>query len=142
MNTLIISKDIYTALTLHNSSSGSGSGSGDGSLYSYVGTRVFPIVADEGTNYPFITYQRTGITASRTKCGIYEDTVNFSVNILTQDYLSGLEIGDEVRKAIEKNLTCTIEGCSYSDILLVGANEQYSADGYVQTLNFQVIVNN
>lgn len=144
MNTLIISKDIYTALTQHNEQSGSGSGNGDReiNLYSYVGNRVFPIVADEGTSYPFLTYKRTGITSYSCKCGIYEDTVNFSVNILTQDYLSGLEIGNLVRKAIEKNLICTIEGCTYNDIMLVGASEQYSADGYVQTLNFQVQVNN
>lgn len=142
MNTLIISKDIYTALTEQNPSSGSGSGNGDTTLYSYIQNRVFPIVAEEGTKYPFLTYNRTSISSSRTKCGIYEDTVNFSVNILTTDYFSGLEIGNLVRVAIERSLVCTIEGCTYSDIQLVGATEQFTNEGYVQTLNFQVIVNN
>ena len=138
MNTLIISKDIYTALTEHNQTSGSGSGSGDGSLYSYIENRVFPIVAEEGTKYPFITYNRTSVSSNRTKCGIYEDTVNFSVNILTTDYISGLEIGNLVIDAIFKKLISTIADCDYRDIQLVGGNEQFTNDGYVQTLNFQV----
>lgn len=129
MNTLNISKDIYTALTTN------------ADLTALINNRVFPIVAEEGTQYPFLTYNRTSITSYRTKCGIYEDTVNFSVNILTTDYLGGLDIGNLVRVAIEKNLICTIEGLQYRDIQLVGATEQFTNDGYVQTLNFQVIVN-
>lgn len=129
MNTLNISKDIYTALTTN------------ADLTALINNRVFPIVAEEGTNYPFLTYNRTSITSYRTKCGIYEDTVNFSVNILTTDYLGGLDIGNLVRVAIEKNLICTIEGLQYRDIQLVGATEQFTNEGYVQTLNFQVIVN-
>lgn len=129
MNTLNISKDIYTALTTN------------ADLTALINNRVFPIVAEEGTQYPFLTYNRTSITSYRTKCGIYEDTVNFSVNIITTDYLGGLDIGNLVRVAIEKNLICTIEGLQYRDIQLVGATEQFTNDGYVQTLNFQVIVN-
>lgn len=129
MNTLNISKDIYTALTTN------------ADLTALINNRVFPIVAEEGTQYPFLTYNRTSITSYRTKCGIYEDTVNFSVNILTTDYLGGLDIGNLVRFAIEKNLICTIEGLQYRDIQLVGATEQFTNEGYVQTLNFQVIVN-
>lgn len=129
MNTLNISKDIYTALTTN------------ADLTAMINNRVFPIVAEEGTNYPFLTYNRTSISSNRTKCGIYEDTVNFSVNILTTDYLGGLDIGNLVRVAIEKNLICTIEGLQYRDIQLVGATEQFTNEGYVQTLNFQVIVN-
>lgn len=129
MNTLNISKDIYTALTTN------------ADLTTLINNRVFPIVAEEGTQYPFLTYNRTSITSYRTKCGIYEDTVNFSVNILTTDYLGGLDIGNLVRVAIEKNLICTIEGLQYRDIQLVGATEQFTNEGYVQTLNFQVIVN-
>lgn len=129
MNTLNISKDIYTALTTN------------ADLTALINNRVFPIVAEEGTNYPFLTYNRTSISSNRTKCGIYEDTVNFSVNILTTDYLGGLDIGNLVRVAIEKNLICTIEGLQYRDIQLVGATEQFTNEGYVQTLNFQVIVN-
>jgi hypothetical protein len=129
MNTLNISKDIYTALTTN------------ADLTALINNRVFPIVAEEGTQYPFLTYNRTSITSYRTKCGIYEDTVNFSVNILTTDYLGGLDIGNLVRVAIEKNLICTIEGLQYRDIQLVGATEQFTNEGYVQTLNFQVIVN-
>lgn len=128
MNTLNISKDIYTALTTN------------ADLTALINNRVFPIVAEEGTNYPFLTYNRTSISSNRTKCGIYEDTVNFSVNILTTDYLGGLDIGNLVRVAIEKNLICTIEGLQYRDIQLVGATEQFTNEGYVQTLNFQVIV--
>lgn len=140
MNTLIISKDIYTALTEQNPSSGSGSGNGDTTLYSYIENRVFPIVAEEGTKYPFITYNRTSINSNRTKCGVYEDTVNFSVNILTTDYTSGLEIGNLVIDAIFKKLVSTIPNCDYRDIQLVGGNEQFTNEGFVQTLNFQVMV--
>lgn len=142
MNTLNISKDIYTALTEDNHTSGSGSGDGDEkiTLYSYIKNRVFPIVAEEGTIYPFVTYNRTNITSSGCKCGIYEDTVSFSVNILTTDYITGLDIGNLVRSAIEKRLVSTIEGYAYSDIRLDGAGEQFTNEGYIQTLNFTVKV--
>jgi hypothetical protein len=128
MNTLLISRDIYTALT------------GSEDLNRIVDKRVFPIVAEEGTQYPFLTYNRTSITSYRTKCGIYEDTVNFSVNILTTDYLSGLDIGNLVRKSIEKHLNPSLRDLEYRDIQLVGGTEQFTNEGYVQTLNFQVIV--
>jgi hypothetical protein len=129
MNTLLISRDIYTALISNED------------LNIIVDKRVFPIVAEEGTQYPFLTYNRTSISSNRTKCGIYEDTVNFSVNILTTDYLSGLDIGNLVRNAIEHYLISSIKYLEYRDIQLVGATEQFTNEGYVQTLNFQVIVN-
>lgn len=128
MNTLLISRDIYKALTDNED------------LTNIVNKRVFPIVAEEGTQYPFLTYNRTSISSNRTKCGIYEDTVNFSVNILTTDYLSGLDIGNLVRKSIEKHLNPSLRDLEYRDIQLVGATEQFTNEGYVQTLNFQVIV--
>lgn len=128
MNSLFISKDIYSVLTTESS------------LTSYVSTKVFPIVAEEGTTYPFIVYKRDSVSSLSCKCGVYEDLVSFTISVLSSEYLQGLEIADLVRNIIQKKLNSSIENHTYRNIQLVGCNEDFTNEGWVQTLNFSVNV--
>lgn len=128
MNSFMISKDIYSAL------------SGSERLASYVGSRIFPIVAEEGTTYPFIVYRRDSVSGISCKCGIYEDILSFSVTCLAAEYLQGLEIADIVRDTLQRKLDGEKENNTYRNLRLAGASEEFSSEGWIQTLNFEVVV--
>ena len=44
---------------------------------------TYPLVADNNAKYPFLVYKRSNVTSSSSKDGIYEDTVDISITIVT-----------------------------------------------------------
>lgn len=100
-----------------------------------VGDRVFPIVANEGTKYPFIVFERSGIDDTSTKDGIADLQITYSVRIVSSTYYEGLRILDT---AIEKlNRMQSAHGFTYH-FQLQGASEESTDDGFIQTLTFTV----
>lgn len=99
--------------------------------------KVYPLVADNDAKFPFILYKRVGLYDNTTKDGYTnEDTLNYEIKVVTDTYQKGIDIANDVRKAIEHG-TKTYSDMTISDIRLVGADEQYMENAFVQTLNFQ-----
>lgn len=46
----------------------------DEELSRQVGSKIFPLVADKGTSFPFIVYRRDGLTPSSNKDKLFYDT--------------------------------------------------------------------
>ena len=44
---------------------------GDAALSALVGSGIYPIVADEGVDFPFVIYRRTGQTDIGSKDGVF-----------------------------------------------------------------------
>lgn len=90
------------------------------------GNRVFPLVATEGANLPFIVFERSTLYEQPTKDG-GEMEIGFTVRIVTATYFDGLTLVDHIRYAMR-----------HSELKprLTGATEEYTTDGYVQTLSF------
>lgn len=108
---------------------------------SLVNNRCYPLVAENGTTYPFIIYQRDSLDSMFCKDGVYEDEVNVSVKVVTDTYNEGIDLAQSVRESMTFNNYTIEEGGTYSS-LMVQADEEFSNDAYVQTLIFRITINN
>lgn len=100
---------------------------------------IFPLVAKEGTKYPFIIYSRDNITPVYTK-GIYggwDNTITLSLRVYSSDYTQSINIANAVRNAIEWQ-QFENEEIKIHPIELQSCFESFSEDGFCQTLTFIV----
>ena len=107
-------------------------------LNNYIHGRVFPIVADLGTAFPYVAFSRTYITPTYTKDYYTEDSVGVEIIVASQDYLESLEIANIVREQFEcKRLRLDDELDIYQSTL-TGATEAYDdqANAFIQNLSF------
>ena len=104
--------------------------------------KIFPIVAENGTTYPYIVYKRTNLNSSVfSKDGLCEDTCDYSITIVSDKYDEGVELANEVRKTMEKpNLVSN--DLAINNNRLISANEVWANDAYLQELNFNCKINN
>lgn len=99
-----------------------------------VKNRMYPIIANENTVFPFIVYQRDSIYTEYTKDCRCNDNINISINIAATTYNQSIEIAELVRTAIEGKRIDNI-----NTIRLISMNEDYLEDTYIQNLQFNVI---
>lgn len=100
-----------------------------------VGGRVFPIVANEGTTYPFIVFERSGVGVTATKDGFADIQATFNARIVSATYFEGLQILDTAIERLERMQSK--HGITYR-VTLQGASEESTDDGFVQTITFSV----
>ena len=113
----------------------------DEELQSYVNGRVFPLIAEQTTSFPFIIYWRTSIQSSNyTKDGFNEDSVEFSVVAVSENYTQSLLIANRIRKVLEVR-KISGEDILVTDVKMVGIDETWNDNSYIQTLNFTCTVN-
>ena len=126
MQSLEIGKVIYTVL------------SADSRLTTLVGNKIFPLIVNNGTTYPFIVYRRYNITANYTKDFHLSDEVLIDINCVSQSYEEGLKIAGIVRDILEDK-RFTDKGIQ--SIKLESADEDWIDDAYIQTLGFTIKIN-
>lgn len=120
VNSILIGKTIYQLLT--NSDE----------LKSYVGNKIYPLIADDGVTFPFVIFYRNYIHNLECKDGFFEDEVSFSITAVSNSYIESLELANIIRKIFEKkNLTDTIYNCRVDDV-----EEDYQNNAYIQQLDF------
>jgi hypothetical protein len=67
-----------------------------------VQDKVYPLVADKSTTFPFIVYKRTGVVPAYTKDRYStNEYVTVEVIIASENYNETVEIADLVRMALE-----------------------------------------
>ena len=108
-------------------------------LNKYVKGRVFPIVAELGTEFPYVAYSRTSITPIYTKDFYTEDSVGVEIVVASQDYLESLEIANIIRKQFECKRLGLDNEIAISQSNLVAVTEAFDdmANAYVQRLSFE-----
>lgn len=89
--------------------------------------KVFPIVANEGTTYPFVTFERISFGTEATKDGNINGEITYTVNVVTSAYFEGLELCDSIIEAVLR---------MPERPTLTSAAETYDQNGYVQSLTF------
>ena len=63
--------------------------------------RVYPIVAENGTRYPFIIYTRDSVAPhALTKDGYAEDEVTVTVKVVSDEYADAVDYAQKVREAL------------------------------------------
>ena len=108
--------------------------SNDTDVVDRVQNKIYPLIADVDTTFPFIIYKRTGITPADSKDRfIYSEDVYVDVVIASDKYNESIEIADLVRTALLKGGYDGIK-----DIDLTDADEDYIEDTFIQTLTFKI----
>jgi hypothetical protein len=129
-NSILIGKTIYKLLSESQE------------LTKYLENKIYPLVADSDTTFPFITFSRDNVTPSAlTKDGIHEDTVSFSIMVVSNAYLVSLEIANLIRGIFEKKKIIG-EDLVMNYVELSGIIEDYQEDSFTQNLRFTCKVTN
>lgn len=103
--------------------------------------KIFPLIADINTTFPFIVYKRTGIIPAYTKDRYSaNDTVTVEIIIASDKYNDAVEIASLVRVALQGKKG-TFSNIEIEDIRLVSADEDFIEDTFIQTLTFNIITN-
>lgn len=124
MNSLKVGKEIFSILK------------GDQSLQKIVGDKIYPIVVEKETTYPFIVYKRSNVIPDYTKDYHCKDDVIIDVVCVSNNYVESLEIASIVREALEDKRFKDIRS-----IKLESADEDFIDDAYIQTLSFNLTIN-
>lgn len=111
----------------------------DRGLSEMIGSRVFPIVSKEGTQYPFVVYRRNSVTPTYCKDGLASETASVDIVIASNTYTNSIEVADRVRAAIDKR-ACVFQDTTVSNIEMTTAEEDFVDDTYIQTLNFNFTI--
>ena len=75
----------------------------DEQLNSFVGDKIYPLVAEESVSYPFIIFTKESANGNYTKDLLTYDTVNISVAIAANNYFETVQIAEQVRAILENH---------------------------------------
>ena len=95
-------------------------------LTSALGDRIFPLVAEEGTEYPYLIMKLESILPAYSKDGRMYDNLTVSTSVYAKDYKTVVNIQESVRNLLE----------SYS-FKLDSFNEDFNSDAYKQTVYYR-----
>ena len=113
----------------------------DTQLSRQIGTKIFPLVADKGTSFPFIVYRREGVIhpSSNKDSLVFDVTVRMSLIIASSDYKQGLDLLsrtlDTLQRELPKETSCT-------DIEILDTSEEYRDDTFLQLLSIGINIKN
>ena len=113
----------------------------DETLNNLVKNQVFPLIAEENTTFPFIVYRRNSIRKASTKDYVNDEIASVDVVIASDKYAQSVEIAERVRFVLERG-EYDGENFSVDNISLSNASEQYLQNTYIQTLTFDIEINN
>lgn len=95
--------------------------------------KVFPVVSEANTEYPFIVYRRTSFNKQFIKFGQGSEDINIEILVISDEYKESVELAQKVRNTLDNVET---EGF---EINMIDAHEQYGeGDAYIQTLIFKL----
>lgn len=109
-------------------------------LKKLVPNKIFPLVAEQTTTFPFIVYWRNNITSDSCKDGFHQDQVSFTVSCVSDNYTQSLQLANECRKSLE-GMRYLYDGMTISFCKLTSIDETFQENAFVQMLTFECTVN-
>lgn len=107
--------------------------SNNSTIQSFVGNKIFPLVAPQDTSGDFIAVQRDGYRREDTKMGIALQASVFFITIVSEDYDRSLTIADAVYDALEGSHP------QYEmRVKMLDYGEEYMDSKYLQVLKFNL----
>lgn len=102
---------------------------------------ILPLTMNENTPYPWVIFQRDNISVTYTKPikGGFDNRVSFSINVYSNDYDESIDIANIIRNILEQLVIKTDE-IIINEIEVVSIYEQFSQDGFRQSIQFQAWV--
>ena len=104
----------------------------DSEVTNYINNKVFPIVANNGTDIPFVIYRRYNYEPQSNK-DYKGESAEFEVRVVANKYEDSVKIADAVGDALNDYKDNDVE-----QIRLITSNEDYLDEVFVQTLNFYI----
>lgn len=115
--------------------------SNDTKVKEMVGNNIYPLVANQGTTYPFIIYRRTGIEPVTSKDRfICSEVTSVDVIIASDRYDESIEVAELVKDALSGK-SGIYSGIKVIDINMISADEDYIEDTFIQNLTFNIKTN-
>lgn len=105
-----------------------------------VNDRIYPLIADETTEFPFIVYQRSGFTPQNNKDQT-DESVIMEMVVAAETYAESVEIAIKVREALEHKYGI-FSDISINDIVIEDANEDYSENTFLQNITIRIFIDN
>lgn len=124
MDSLRIGKEIYSLLN------------GSDELTKLVGNKIYPIIVEKETSYPFIVYKRTTIIPDYTKDFHFKDSVLLDIICVSDDYSESIDIASIVRELLEDK---RFNSMGIESIKVESADEDFIDNAYIQTISFNII---
>ncbi len=107
----------------------------DTDVKALVGNKIFPLVAPENTVGDFIIYQREKYSKAWAKQGVYEDSCQLAVTIVTDNYDRAIDLAQKVDLALTGEHT-------FDDVTvqmdLADSTESFEDLKYIEVLLFNV----
>lgn len=105
-------------------------------IHKVVGNKIYPLIADATTTYPFIMYRRTRLIPENNK-DYTNESVLCEVFVIADNYKESVELAELVRKALEHK-SGLISGIDVEDIILEDCSEEYIDNSFLQSMNFKI----
>lgn len=100
--------------------------------------KVYPIVADEGTTFPFIVYRRSSLVPASTKDMYnFRESATVEVIIASNNYPDSITLAEQVSDRMEKTRGMFGE-LNIGEVALISADEDYIDDAFIQKLTFNI----
>lgn len=103
----------------------------DETVSEYLTDKIFPLVAVEGTTFPFLVYRRSGYTPVSNK-DLEDERVTMEVAILSDRYENSVNVADSVLTGLQGSN----EDIDY--VKIIGTSEEFSDDIYIQKLIIEI----
>lgn len=97
-----------------------------------VDTKVFPLIANAGTTFPFIVYRRSSYSPISNK-DVLNESVYIEIAIICNNYEQSVSIANDVADALIHYESDNIE-----EIKVTNISEEFISDSFVQKVNLQI----
>lgn len=99
-----------------------------------VDTKVFPLIANAGTTFPFIVYRRSSYSPISNK-DVLNESVYIEIAIICNNYEQSVSIANDVADVLIQYESDTIE-----EIKVTNISEEFISDSFVQKVNLQIFL--
>ena len=97
-----------------------------------VGTKVFPLIANAGTTFPFIVYRRSSYSPKSDK-DVLNETVYMEIAIICNNYEQSVSIANDVADVL-----LAYESDNIEEIKVTNISEEFISDKKEQKVNLQI----
>ena len=102
--------------------------------------KIFPLLANPDTTFPFIVYSRINLIPIYTKDLLSDNQVSFEIIVVSDKYNESLEIANAVRHSLE-GYRFRDEYINIYPIKLESIYEETQEDAYIQRMTFTFTAN-
>lgn len=104
--------------------------------------KIFPLIAENGTTYPFCVYKRNSLSFDITK-DVYKTQLEgiVELTIVSDKYEQSIEVAETITEKLSKSKG-VFANIEIKKIEIIDASEDYQDDAYIQNITIKIIIKN